>query len=71
MALGQHLGLKRLQAGGQCRAAISSLLRTDQPERRILREPFGVVDILIAGDAAVDRLAEKIGERKLGVLPAS
>jgi hypothetical protein len=35
-----------------------------------LREPFGVVDILIPRDAAVDGLAEQIGERKLGILPA-
>jgi hypothetical protein len=35
-----------------------------------LREPLGVVDILIPRDAAVDGLAERIGERKLGVLPA-
>ena len=36
MALGQHLGLRRLQAGGQRRSPIPSLLGTDQPERRIL-----------------------------------
>ena len=51
------------------RPAIPSLLRTDQTERRILRKPFGVVDILIAGDATVDGPAEQIGERKSGVLP--
>ena len=32
--------------------------------------PLDVVDILIARDAAVDGLAEQVGERKLGVLPA-
>jgi len=32
--------------------------RADQPERQILRDPFGVVDILIACDAAVDGLPE-------------
>jgi hypothetical protein len=30
----------------------------------------GVVEILIACDAAVDGLAEQIGERKLCILPA-
>ena len=35
-----------------------------------MREPFSVVDILIPRDAAVDGLAEQIGERKLVVLPA-
>ena len=62
--------LKGLQAGSQRRATIPSLLRTDQAEGRILRKPLGIVDILIARDAAVDGLAEQIDERKLGVLPA-
>jgi len=33
-----------------------------------LCEPFGVVNILIARDAAVDGLPEQIGQRELGVL---
>jgi hypothetical protein len=53
------------------RLTFPDLLGTDQSERRILREPLGIVDILIARDAAVDRLAEQIGEWKLGVLPLS
>ena len=43
--------------------------RTDQPEGRILREPLGIVDILIARHAAVDGLAQQVRQRKLGVLP--
>jgi hypothetical protein len=70
LLLGQHLRLKSLQAGSQRRATIPSFLGTDQAERRILRQPFGIVDILIASDAAVDGLAEQIGERKLRILPA-
>jgi len=69
--LGQHLGLKSLQAGGQRRTPIPSLLGTDQPERRILREPLDIVDILIARDAAVDGLEQQVRQRKLRVLPAS
>ncbi len=42
---------------------------TDQPERRILREPLGVVDILIARHPAIDGLAQQVRERKLRVLP--
>jgi hypothetical protein len=34
-----------------------------------MREPLGVVDIFIACDAAVDSLAEQIGERKLVFFP--
>jgi hypothetical protein len=70
LLLGQQLGLERLQAGSQGHPTIPSFLRADQSERRVLREPFSVVDILIPRDAAVDGLAEQIGERKLGVLPA-
>src|ERR1019366_1870195 len=42
LLLGQHLGLKRLPTGGRRRSTIPSLLRTDQPKRRILREPLGL-----------------------------
>src|SRR5208282_5115227 len=44
------------------------LLRTDQPEGRILREPLGVVHILVPRQAAVDRLPHQVGQRQLGVL---
>jgi hypothetical protein len=36
-----------------------------------LREPVPAADILIPRDAAVDGLAEQVGQRKLSVLPAS
>ena len=35
-----------------------------------MREPLGVVDILIARDVAKDGLAEQIGQWTLGVLTA-
>jgi len=34
----------------------------DQPERRILRQPLGIIDILITRDAAVDGLPKQIGK---------
>ena len=71
LLLGQHLGLKSLQAEGQCRTTIPSFLGTDQPERRILRGSLGIVDILIARDAAVGGVAQELRRRKLRVLPAS
>jgi len=40
LLLGQHLGIERLELGGQCRPAIPNLLRTDQLEGRILCEPL-------------------------------
>src|ERR1035437_1978826 len=42
LLLGQHLGLKRLPTGGRPRSSIPSLLGTDQPQGRILREPLGL-----------------------------
>ena len=69
LLLRQHLGLKSLQAGSQRCATIPSFLGTDQAERRILGESLGVVDILIAGDATVDGLAQQVRQRKLRVLP--
>jgi hypothetical protein len=73
------LGLESLQAGGQRRLTIppvtgpqtGNLLGTDQPKRRILREPLGVVHILIARDAAVDGLAQQVSERKLSILSST
>ena len=58
LLVGQHLGLERLQPGGQRCPTIPNPLGTDQPERWILREPLGVVDVFIAGDTAIDGLAQ-------------
>jgi hypothetical protein len=69
LLLGHHLRLNRLRAGGQGGPTIPGLLGSDQPESRILREPLGVVDILIARDAAVYGPAKQTGQRELGVLP--
>jgi hypothetical protein len=71
LRFGEHLGFKRLQAGGQRHPAIPDLLRTDQPERRIVREALGIIDILIARHTAVQGLTEQIGQWKLGVLAAA
>ena len=68
--LGQHLALEGLQARGQRRTPIPDFLRPDQPEGRILREPLGVIHILVARHAAVDRLTEQVGQRDLSVLAA-
>ncbi len=54
-----------MQRRGQGRTAIPDLLRTDQPKRRIDRNPLGVVEVLVARQAAVDRLPQQISEREL------
>ena len=61
----QHLRLEAMQRRGQGRTAIPDLLRTDQPKRRIDRNPLGVVEVLVARQAAVDRLPQQISEREL------
>ena len=68
--LRQQFRLKRLQARGQCRSALQDLLRADQPDGRVLREPLGVVDILVARQPAVYRLPHEVGQRQLRVLCA-
>ena len=42
----------------------------DQPDGRVLREPLGVVDILVARQPAVYRLPHEVGQRQPGVLSA-
>ena len=61
----QHLRLEAVQRRGQGRTAIPDLLRTDQPKRRIDRNPLGVVEVLVASESAVDRLPQQIGQREL------
>ena len=47
------------------RTAIPELLGADQPKRRIDRNPLCVVEVLVARQAAVDRLPQQISEREL------
>jgi hypothetical protein len=67
----QHFGLERLQARGQGRATLPDLPRADEPEGRILRQARGVVHILISGQAAIDRLAQQVGQRQLDILAST
>ena len=64
----QQFGLERLRAGGQRRSSLPDSFRTHELERRILRQPLGIVDILIACHPAVDRLAQHVSQQQLGVL---
>ncbi len=67
--LGQQLCLKRLRSGSQRCATLPDLLRTDEPELRILGRPLGIVDILIARHPAVDGLPQQVNQEKPCVLP--
>jgi hypothetical protein len=46
---------------GKRDAALPPLTRAQHPKRGILGQPLGVVRVLIAGQAAVDRLAKEVG----------
>jgi hypothetical protein len=64
----QQFGLERLQARGQRCTALQNLLGADEPKGRVLGQALGVVDILIARQAAVYRLPHQVGQRQLSVL---
>src|SRR3984893_10180957 len=63
--LGQQLRLEPVQGRGQRRAPVPDPLRTDQSEGRVGCESFGVVEVLVARQATVDRLPQQIGQREL------
>ena len=65
LVAGEHGGLEALQPGGQRRAAIPVLLRANQPKGWIGGDTNGVVEILVARQAGVDRLSQQIDEREL------
>lgn len=46
--------------------AVQDHLQTDQSERRSGCESFGVVEVLVARQASVDRLSQQIGHDDLG-----
>ena len=70
LLLAQHLGLEPMQARRQRCPTLSDLLGADQPERRILRQPLRIVQILVSCQATVDGLSQQIRERQLSVLAA-
>jgi len=59
------LGQQLVQGRGQRRAPVPDFLRADQPERWIGCQSFGVVEVLLTGRAAVDRLPRQIRQREL------
>jgi hypothetical protein len=63
----QQLGLEPMQRGGQGRTPVPSLRRADQAERRISRGTSRVIQVFVAGQAAVDRLPQEIRQRELRV----
>jgi hypothetical protein len=64
---GQQLGLEPMQRRGQRRASVPPLRRADQAKRWVGGESLRVVEVFIAGQAAVHRLPQQIHQPELGV----
>jgi len=60
--------LEPMECRGKRDARLPPLARGQHPKRRVLGQPFGVVGVLVARQAAVDRLAEQVRHRKLPVV---
>ena len=68
---GQQLCLEALQTRRKRPAAFPVLFRAEQAKGRIGGDSHGIVEILVACEAAVDRLPHQIDERKLLVCALS
>src|SRR5438128_5851621 len=66
--LREDLGLEPVQGGGEGDTRLPPLARGQHPKRRVLGQPLGVVGVLVAGQAAVDRLADEVRQRKLPIV---
>jgi hypothetical protein len=66
---GQQLGFKPVQRRRERGAPVPDLRRPDQPKRGIGSEPISIVQVLVPGQPAIDRLPQQIGQAELGVQP--
>jgi hypothetical protein len=64
----QPLGLKAAHLAGRGRRAIRSLAADDGPHRRVTGQPLGVIDVFVAGETAVDGLAQQAQQLVANVL---
>ena len=56
-----------MERRGERDARLPPLARGQHPKRRVLRQPLGVVGVLVAGQTAVHGLAEQIREGELAI----
>jgi len=71
LLLGEDVRFEPVQRRGQRHAGLSPLPRGQHPKHRVLGQPFGVVRVLVPGQAAVDRLPNQVGQRELEVAPGA
>src|SRR6266545_5702852 len=69
--LRQDLRFEPMHRGCEGDARGSSLLGRQHPKRRIFSESLRVVRVLVPGQAAIDRLAEQVGQGELAVAPGA
>ena len=55
----QPLGLEAAHLAGRGRRSVHTLAADDGAHHRIAGEPLGIVDVFVAGEPAVDRLAQQ------------
>ena len=66
--LREDVRLEPMQCRGERDARFPPLAGSQHPKRWVLGQRFGVVSILVARQAAVNRLAEEVWQRKLPIL---
>jgi hypothetical protein len=66
--LREDIRLEPVECRGERDARVPPLARGQHAKRRILGQPFGVVGVFVAGQAAVDRLAEEVRQGELPIV---
>jgi hypothetical protein len=65
---GEDVRLEPVEHRGERHARFPPLARGQHPKRRVFGQPLGVVRILVAGQPAVDGVAEEVRQRKLPIV---
>ncbi len=69
--LGEHLRFEPVERRRERNARVPALTRGQHPKRRVLGQPFSLVRVLVAGQAAIDRLTKEIRKSKLAILSSA
>jgi hypothetical protein len=63
----EHVRFEPVERRGERDADVPPLTRGQHPKGGVLGQPLGVVGVLVTGQAAVDRLAEEVGQGELAI----